>query len=138
MVVNKKRWISWNSDWIKFDSKEELKIYEWIRDWTIANKSWVEELRDCMLLDARPPWIEYIEKFKAGNIAVRNRVYTTDFKVRLSNWDEILLEYKSKWTEKDPVYRLRRAVFLFFCKDKYKFAELIWWKLGNYKFRKYY
>lgn len=134
----KNRWKTKEVDWIKFDSSEEKEIYEWIRDWVIAEKTWVEELKDCILLDARPPSIEYIPKFKAWWISVRKRQYTSDFLIKLKGWEEILLEYKSAWTEKDSVYRLKRGVFLFFYKDKIKFAELIKIRKWVYEFRKYY
>ena len=125
-------------DWIKWASKEELEVYKWLKTWAAEKMTWIDELKWCKLIDPRPKAYPLFDKFMAWAQRVLWRRYTADFTIKLKDWTEILLEYKSKFTEKKPDYRLRRSIFLFFYKDKINFAELIKQRKWVYIYKKYY
>lgn len=142
MYRRKKIW-SWgwkktSIDWIKFASKEEAECYILLRDKTIDKVTWIKELKWTTLINPRPKGFPLFDKFTAGIYKVLGRKYTADFIINIP-WDwEVVLEYKSKYTEAKPDYRLRRSLFLYFYKNKVKFAELIKIKKWDYELRKYY
>jgi len=122
-------------DWIQFDSWEEWEIYQHLKNWTIVKATGIEGLKWYKLIDARPKWITLFKWFKAGGHTQRARSYKRDF--TLKKWDDIMhLEYKSKWSEGKPDYRLRR--FLVLLNWTLNFAELTKIKKWVYKFKKYY
>lgn len=130
-------WKKTTIDWIKFASKEEAECYSMLKSGNIDKVTWIAELKWTTLLDARPKAYPLFDKFTAWVYRVLWRRYTADFLIQTNDW-EVLLEYKSKYTEGKPDYRLRRSLFLFFYKDKVKFAELIKLKKWDYEYRKYY
>ena len=130
-------WKKVEIDWFKFASKEEAEVYEWLRDWILYEKTWIEELKKVKLLDARPKPFKLFDSFLAWKIKVLPRRYTADFLIKDKNKDDIILEYKSLYTSKKPDYCLRRSIFLFFYKW-IKFAELIKIKKWVYLYHKYY
>lgn len=122
-------------DWIKFDSWEESEVYVALRDWTLWDLTWIKELNKVKLIDARPKGITLYDKFYAGEYLQRARKYTRDFDIKL--WRQLIhLEYKSKWSQSKPDYRLRR--FLVLLSWKLNFAELIKVKKDVYEFKKYF
>jgi len=122
-------------DWIQFDSWEEAEIYQHLKNWTLPQFTWIYELKWYKLIDARPEWITLFDWFKAWEYTQRARKYKRDF--TLKKWKDIIhLEYKSKWSEAKPDYRLRR--FLVLLNWTLNFAELIKVKKWVYKFKKYY
>jgi len=125
-------------DWIKWASKEELEVYKWLKTWAAEKMTWIDELKWCRLIDARPKAYPLFDKFMAWAQRVLWRRYTADFIIKLKDWTEVLLEYKSKFTEGKPDYRLRRSIFLFFYRDKINFAELIKQRKWIYIYKKYY
>lgn len=124
-------------DGIKFDSPEEIEVYEAIKNNTLHILTWINNLKDIKLLDARPNSITLLEGKKLGSYSIRKRVYTHDFTIFL-NGVQVLLEVKSKWSEAMPDYRLRRAFFLLLHWTTYNFAELIKVKKSEWLLRKYY
>lgn len=125
-------------DWIKWASAEELEVYKWLKNGEAAKMTGIKELKWAKLIDARPKAFPLFGKFMAWEQRVLWRRYTSDFIVKLSNGKEIVLEYKSKFTEGKPDYRLRRSIFLFFYRDKLNFAELIKIRKWDYIFKEYY
>lgn len=125
-------------DWIKWASKEEMEVYQWIKDGSIFQMTWIEELDWAVMIDPRPKAFRLFDKFVAWKEKVMARRYTSDYIIKLKDWTEVVLEYKSKFTESKPDYRLRRSIFLFFYNDKVKFAELIKIKKWDYVFKRYY
>lgn len=124
-------------DWIKFDSWEEVEVYQALRDGYLYDLTGIKELEKSKLLNPRPEWFVLYPSFKAWCVSVRQRRYTHDFDIKI--WkDEIVLEVKSKWSEWKSDYRLRRAIFLYLFHGKVKFAELIKMKKWEWVFRKYY
>lgn len=134
-VLNKKKY---ELDGNKFQSKEEMEVYQWLKDWVLHEVTWIKEFKGAKLLDARPKAFRLFDKFTAGKEKVLARRYTSDFIVSLADWTEIVLEYKSKFTEQKSDYRLRRSLFLFFYRDKVNFTELIKIKKWDYILKKYY
>lgn len=123
-------------DWIQFDSGEEWEIYSFLKGWKLWTLTWIKELNKYKLLDARPKGIELFPSFKAWEYSQRARKYTWDFTCLDENKEEIHLEYKSKWSEAKPDYRLRR--YLVLLSKKLKLVELIKIKKWNYEIRKYF
>lgn len=125
-------------DWIKFDSWEEWDVYKSLRDGKIYKDTWIEELKWAKLISAKPPSIELYPKFTRGLFNIRARKYTSDFVLIKSDGTEVLLEYKSSWSEKKPDYRLRKVIFLLLHWERYNFAELIKIKKWVYEYREYF
>lgn len=123
-------------DWIKFDSWEEAECYQFLKKWKLHILTWIEELKNIKLIDPRPKWIVLFDKFYAWSFLQRSRSYKWDFTILDENWIEVCLEYKSKWSESKPDYRLRR--FLVLLSWKIKLMELVKIKKWVYELRKYY
>lgn len=123
-------------DWIKFDSWEEAEAYRYLKIWKLWTLTWINELNKYKLIDARPKGITLFNWFKAWEFTQRARTYKWDFTCIDDKWDEVHLEYKSKWSEAKPDYRLRR--FLILLSGKLKFVELVKMKKWVYILRKYY
>ena len=123
-------------DWIKFDSWEESDVYLHLKNGTLWTFTWILELNKYKLLDARPKWIQLYEKFKAWIYPQRARIYKWDFTCLDDKWHEVALEYKSKWSEWKPDYRLRR--FLVLLSWKLNFVELVKIKKWNYVLKRYF
>ena len=125
-------------DWVKFDSKEEAEAYKLLKSWKIDIETWVSELKWVKLLDYNPVSVELYPKFSRWVFNIRARKYTPDFLIKKKDWTEVMLEYKSSFTEKKPDYRLRRAILLFLHWEKINFAELIKIKKWVYEYREYF
>lgn len=125
-------------DWIKFDSWEEADIYKLIKNNKLGKATGIEELKNIKLLSASPPSIPLYSSFKRWLFTIRARRYTGDFLIKKKDWTEVLLEYKSSWSEKKPDYRLRKAIFLFLHWEEYNFAELIKIRKWIYEYREYF
>lgn len=144
-MISSSSWIIWimpkkikkpNIDGIQFDSWEEWEVYCHLRDGTLWTLTWIKELNKYKLIDASPAWITLFEWFKAWPFTQRARKYKWDFTCKDNNNKIIHLEYKSKWSESKPDYRLRR--FLVLLSKKLKFVELIKQKKGVYVLRRYF
>lgn len=137
----RKKWIARKFvtiDWIKFDSKEEAEVYEMLKSWKIDKITGIEELKWTKLIDSRPAPVELYPKFTRGKFNIRARRYTPDFLIKKKDWTEVMLEYKSSFTEKKSDYRLRRVLLLFLHGEKINFAELIKIKKWLYEYREYF
>ena len=125
-------------DWIKFDSWEEAEIYQYLKSWKLASFTWIDALRWVKLITARPEPVELYAKFERWLFKIRARKYTPDFLIKKKNWVEVMLEYKSSWSEKKPDYRLRKVIFLLLHWKNINFAELIKIKKWVYEYREYF
>lgn len=123
-------------DWIQFDSWEEAEIYKYLKEWTLWDFTWIKCLNNYKLINARPEGITLFDKFKAWEYTQRARKYKWDFTCLDDNGKEIHLEYKSKWSESKPDYRLRR--FLVLLSKKLSFIELVKMKKWQYELRRYF
>lgn len=131
--TNKMNAISKEIDGFQFDSLEESGIYLALKGWVLDKKTGLKIFSWCELLSARPDSIYYITKEQKEEynkthewtLKIRPRYYTPDFEIRLADWTECILEYKSKHTAKKTDYRLRMDLFLFLVGDKYNFIELV-------------
>lgn len=123
-------------DGIKFDSWEEAKIYKHLKEGSLWDFTGIKFLNEYELIDARPKWITLFEWFKAWIYTQRKRTYKWDFTCLNEKWEKVHLEYKSKWSESKPDYRLRR--FLVLLSWKLRFTELIKFKKDTFELRCYY
>lgn len=134
-------------DDIVFDSKLEASVYLAYKErWGIYNLTKEEKLKGSKLLNPRPESYEILPGFKRGLMRkLSRRVYTPDFIIKKKDWTEVVIEVKSDFTERDPVYRLRKFIFLTVWWHKLNFAELIQlWKKwrdkhwGPYLYKEYF
>ena len=124
-------------NWIKFDSPEEIQVYEALIKEELHLLTGIKDLEFAKLISAEPSSFLLYEGFKAWEQTIRKRIYTHDFDIIIGN-KLIALEVKSSWTHSMPDYRLRRAIFLNKYYKTINFMELIKIRKWVWEIIKYY
>jgi hypothetical protein len=112
--LNKYRNKKTEVDGIRFDSVKEANRYCELKMLEKAG-----EIKDLVL----QPKFQVIPKVQWGGVWQRERVYIADFQYK-EKGNTIVEDVKSEHTRKNPVYTLKRQLFLLRYGHKYIFKEV--------------